>query len=109
MSTDSATQREDLIERGVAAILPLYIAEDRQANAFDYVLVKAVLDAILPQVSTVEELEALPVGSVLLLGLYVWIIGDSGVWAVGRDGKTAFYYVRSVLQNQGAILLWRPS
>jgi hypothetical protein len=61
------TTRDELVEQGVAAILPLYIAEDRQANAFDYVLVKAVLDAILPQVGTVEEVAALPEST--------WLIG----------------------------------
>ena len=37
-----------------------------QWDEFDYGQAQAVVDAILPQVSTVEELKALPIGSIYL-------------------------------------------
>jgi hypothetical protein len=74
-----------------------------------YQVAEAILDAILPQVGTVDELEALPVGSVLGLGVYVWIILDSGAVAINGDGRLqAHYNRRSVLQNLGATLIWTP-
>jgi len=58
--------REQMIERVVAVMLTPYIEEDRTPHDLDYELAKAILAAILPQVGTVEELEALPVGTTLL-------------------------------------------
>lgn len=64
------TSRADMVRKGTAALADVnadfepYRDGTPDGNAVDYAT--AVLDAVLPQVSTVAELEALPVGTLLV-------------------------------------------
>jgi hypothetical protein len=57
--------REELVERVVAVMLTPYIEQDRTPHDLDYEVANKILDAILPQVRTEEELEALPDGAIV--------------------------------------------
>lgn len=72
------------------------------------------IDAILPQVSSVEELEALPIGTVLVYedGIPVWVdilpLGNPEVRCY-RFGQNAATRHASVVMEAGSLtVVWQP-
>jgi hypothetical protein len=87
--------REQMIERVVTVMLTPYIEEDQTPHKFDYEIAKAILDAILPLITTVEELEALPVGTKLIDSI-------GGTWTTHE----VFSHIKEHLP---LTVVWRPS
>lgn len=97
--------REQMVEKAAEAISQTYepggptTAEDKSAA-------RAVLDSVLPQVTTVAELEALPWGSVLLsqYGVaYIWY-ADENRFRVGNYRFTPF----DALADGSLTVVWQP-
>jgi hypothetical protein len=100
--------REELIERVVTVMLTPYIEEDRTPHDLDYELAQQILDAILPQITTVDELEALPDGAMVAAPrqVYRWRARLGLLYGV-VDGFD--YEPSGVLTDGPLTVAWRPS
>ena len=71
---------------------------------------RSVLDAILPQISTVAELESLPWDSVVhgLPHGDVWQSSGRGWDCLSEDGSAGTYFSASVARQAPLTVVWQP-
>jgi hypothetical protein len=99
--------REQMVERAMAA------QEGPEWPTHPRDIATAILDAIMPQVTTVEELEALPIRAVLIsrLGITwgIYPLANGAVLLHPTNQKTPRFIPEVVLRDQGPLtVVWTP-
>lgn len=111
--------REQMIEKGVLATLVETDEEESLAQTLGFdenyarkVVVPMIIDAILPQVTTVEELEALPIGTALLAEMMACSVaydhGRSARLFAFTNGRHEYSANRMLREFGPLTVVWTP-
>lgn len=99
--------REQMVERAADAIRAAGDFGPFAPNDYARAEAAAVLDAVLPQVTTVDELEALPAETIGLTGHgEVWTTDGEGHWTEFSAGD-GWWHVSNVALP--LTVVWQPS